>query len=71
MQVDIRVTIDGTPIPLPPQIAEMVLAVVDHRENIFKMGAGMVLLEYSAHHEILIKLLRLQSKAKARSLAPF
>jgi hypothetical protein len=66
-QIDIRVTIDGVPVPLPVAVATMVLAVVDHREAIHKQGTGCVLLDY--HHEgVGIDLLRRNYKAKARRL---
>ena len=66
-RVDLRLLLDGHPIPLCPEAATMVLTVADHQEIIRKQGAGQVLITYNGTDQT-ISLLKLTFRAKARPL---
>ena len=65
--IDLRLLIDGAPMPLPPEVATMILALVDHREIIRKYGAGSITLTYNGTDQT-IALSKLIFRAKVRTL---
>lgn len=66
-RVDLRVCVDGVPVPLPPKVATMVLAVVDQRDTIRAQSAGTVMLDYH-QAEVTISLLRRSLRVVGRRL---
>ena len=66
-RVDIVVTVDGSPVPLCVEVATMVLALVDHQQNIHKQGGGEVAFHYQ-RTDVTIVLSRLNYRSKVRPL---
>ncbi len=66
-RVDIRISVDGVPVPLSLQIAKMIFSLVEHRENIHRLGNCSVVHDVY-DNEVAIKLLRMNLKAKARNM---
>ena len=67
-QIDIRVTVEGRVVPLCAEVATMILALVEHQENIHKQGGGNVGLDYNRHGNVSIALTRLNYRATVRTL---
>jgi len=69
-RVDIVVTVDGTPVPLCVEVATMILALVDHQQNIHKQGTGQVALHYKSNRsdDVEIAISHVTLKKSARRL---
>lgn len=63
----LTIQIDGTPIPLDPLVAAMVLLLVDNQQSIIKQGFGQVHLDY-APKNVVFSLLKKSYSAAGRKV---